>query len=115
MENRKNPGVPSILWMYCRTYLLNALLRRDTAFPNAVHVFCNRIGAKWHSRCRSGTLRLMIRQLDPPPDSALAGHKRVHQNVIECCPYLGYTHVAAAVPVVLHGTFPAYHEVPGSG
>jgi hypothetical protein len=95
--------------------LAHFLRRVYTAFPSAGHVFCNRIGAKWHSRCRSGSSRLMIRQLDPPPGSALAGHKRVHQNVIECRLYLGYTYVAAAVPVVLHGTFSAYHEVPGSG
>jgi hypothetical protein len=47
----------------------------------------------------------MIRQLDPPPGSVLAGHKQVHQNVMECRPYLGYTYVAAAVPIVLHGMF----------
>jgi hypothetical protein len=32
-----------------------------------------------------------------------AGHKQEYQNVMVCCPYLGYTYVAAAVPVVLHG------------
>jgi hypothetical protein len=97
--------VPSIVGMYCRTYLGDGLSCRDTAFPIAGHVFCNRIGTDWRSGCRSGTLRLMIRQLDPPPGNVLAGHQQDHKKVVECCPYLGCTYVAAAVPVVLHRVF----------
>jgi hypothetical protein len=35
----------------------------------------------------------------------LPGICLIIKHIVECCPYLGYTYVAAAVPVVLHGMF----------
>jgi hypothetical protein len=111
----ENPGVPSIRRMYCRAYLPDGLLRRDTAFPIAGHAFGNRIGAEWHSRCRSGTLRLMIRQLDPPPGSVLAGHKQVHKKCYGVPSVLRIYVCCRGSADCTIWDVSAYHEVPGGG
>jgi hypothetical protein len=113
--HRKNPEVPSILKMYCRTYLPDGLECRETAFPIAGHVFSNRIGAEWHSRCRSGTLRLMIWQLDSPPGSALAGHKQVHQKCYGVLSVLRIYVCCRGSADCTAWDVSAWHEVPGGG